>query len=64
MPIRGVNNILREKLNLNLESNPCSRTINALSTIDRSWRDMEIYKWKWVVLGALACMNNEDNGKY
>ena len=21
---------------------------------------MEIYKWKWMVLGALGCMNNAD----
>jgi hypothetical protein len=21
---------------------------------------MEIYKWKWMVLGALRCMNNAD----
>ena len=21
---------------------------------------MEIYKWKWMVLGALGCMNNGD----
>ena len=26
--------------------------------IDRSGRNMEIYKWKWIVLGALGCMNN------
>jgi hypothetical protein len=24
---------------------------------------MEIYKWKWVVLGALGCINNADFGK-
>ena len=28
--------------------------------IDRSRRNMEIYKWKWMVLGALGCMNNAD----
>ena len=28
--------------------------------IDRSWRNMEIYKWKWMVLGFLGCMNNAD----
>ena len=28
--------------------------------IDRSWRNMEIYKWKWKVLGALGCMDNAD----
>ena len=27
-------------------------------TIDRSWRNMEIYKWKWMVLGSVICMNN------
>ena len=27
---------------------------------DRSQRNMEIYKWKWMVLGALGCMNNAD----
>ena len=26
--------------------------------IGRSRKDMEIYKWKWMVLGALGCMNN------
>ena len=25
---------------------------------DRSWRNMEIYKWKWMMLGALGCMDN------
>ena len=24
---------------------------------------MEIYKWKWMVLGALRCMNNADLDK-
>ena len=28
--------------------------------IDRSRRNMEIYKWKWMVLGALGCINNAD----
>ena len=28
--------------------------------IDRSWRNMETYKWKRIVLGALGCMNNAD----
>ena len=28
--------------------------------IDRSWRNMETYKWKCMVLGALGCMNNAD----
>ena len=28
--------------------------------IDRSRRNMEIYKWKWIVFGALGCMNNTD----
>ena len=28
--------------------------------IDRSGRNMEIYKWKWMVLGALGCINNAD----
>ena len=28
--------------------------------IDRSWRDKEIYKSKWMVLGALRCMNDGD----
>ena len=28
--------------------------------IDISWCNMEIYKWKWMVLGALGCMNNAD----
>ena len=28
--------------------------------IDRSCRNMEIYKWKWIVLGALDCFNNAD----
>ena len=22
---------------------------------------MEIYKWKWMVLGAIGCMNNADS---
>ena len=26
--------------------------------IDRSWRNMEIFKWKWMVLGALGYKNN------
>ena len=26
--------------------------------IDKSRRNMEIYKWNWMVLGALGCMNN------
>ena len=29
-------------------------------TIDRSWRNMGIYKWKWVVLDVLKGMNNVD----
>ena len=28
--------------------------------IDRSWRNMAIHKWKWMVLGPLGCMNNAD----
>ena len=28
--------------------------------IDRSQRNMEIYKCKWMVLGALGCINNAD----
>ena len=28
--------------------------------IDRSWRNMEIYKWKWMVLGAFGCTDNVD----
>ena len=24
---------------------------------------MKIYKWKWVMLGALRCVNNADIGK-
>ena len=28
--------------------------------IDRSRKNMEIYKRKWMVLGALGCMNNAD----
>ena len=28
--------------------------------IDRSWRNMELYNWRWMVLGALGCMNNAD----
>ena len=28
--------------------------------IDRSRRNMEIYKGKWMVLGALGCINNAD----
>ena len=28
--------------------------------IDKSWRNMEIYKCEWMVLGALGCMNNAD----
>ena len=28
--------------------------------IDRSWTNLEIYKWKRMVLGALWCMNNAD----
>ena len=24
---------------------------------------MEIYKWKWIVLGALGCVNNADFGE-
>ena len=28
--------------------------------IDRSLRNMKIYKWKWTVLSALGCMNNAD----
>ena len=31
--------------------------------IDRSRRNVKIYKWKWVVLSALGCMNNTDLGK-
>ena len=33
--------------------------------VDRSWRNMEIYeyKWKWMVLAALGCMNNSDFDK-
>ena len=27
---------------------------------DRSWRNMEIYKRKWMVSGFLGCMNNAD----
>jgi hypothetical protein len=27
---------------------------------DRSWRNMEILKWKWMVLGAFGCMNIVD----
>ena len=27
---------------------------------DRSLRNMEIYKWKWMVLGAHGYMNNVD----
>ena len=29
---------------------------------EETWKytNIEIYKWKWVVLGALGCMNNED----
>ena len=23
-------------------------------------KNMEIYKWKWMVLGALGCVNNAD----
>jgi hypothetical protein len=34
-----------------------------LVKIDRSWRNTEMYKWKWMVLGALGCMNNADFGK-
>ena len=30
------------------------------SNTDRSLRSMEIYKWTWMVLGALGCMNNAD----
>ena len=26
--------------------------------VDRSWRNIKIYEWKWMVLGALGCMNN------
>ena len=26
--------------------------------IDISWRNMEIYKWKWMVLVALGCIDN------
>ena len=26
--------------------------------IDRSWRNMEMHKWKWMLLGALGCTNN------
>ena len=28
--------------------------------IDGSRRNKEIYKWKWMVLDALGCMNNAD----
>ena len=28
--------------------------------IDRSRGNMEIYKWKWMVLDVLECMNNVD----
>ena len=31
-----------------------------LGKIDIIWRNMEIYKWKWMVIGALGCMNNAD----
>ena len=31
-----------------------------LGKIDRSLRNMEAYKWKWVMLGALGCVNNTD----
>ena len=31
-----------------------------LGQIDISWRNMEIYKWKWIVFGALGCVNNAD----
>ena len=30
------------------------------SKIERSCRKVEIYKWKWMVLGALGCLNNVD----
>ena len=33
-------------------------TIFFLCKIGRSWRNKEIYKWKWVVLSALGSMNN------
>ena len=28
--------------------------------IGRSWRNMEIYKYNWMILGAVGCMNNDD----
>ena len=31
--------------------------------IDRSWRNVEIYIWKWMVLGALGCVNNANLGE-
>ena len=31
-----------------------------LGKVDRSRRNVQIYKWKWIVLGALGCMNNAD----
>ena len=34
--------------------------ISVFGKIDRSQRNIEIYKWKWMVLGALGCMNNAD----
>ena len=31
--------------------------------IDKLWRNMEIYKCKWMVLDALGCMNNAEFGE-
>ena len=31
-----------------------------LGKIDRSWRNMEAYKWKNMMLSSLGCMNNAD----
>ena len=31
-----------------------------LDKIERSRRNVEIHKWKWMVLGALGRMNNTD----
>ena len=28
--------------------------------INRSWTNIEMYKWKWMVLGGRVCMNNAD----
>ena len=35
-------------------------TIFFMAKIDRTRRNMEIYKWKWMLLDALGCINNVD----